>query len=162
MYCPGFLLDIVVARVSLEFLHGDAPLESFAKKYSDGLSEKYSEVTLDSVLSPSNALLEFLSEVEAGEQAVDYLSNFTYFKLYFEKVALPRKHKPLFGTIFDGTKQETFSPDGVVKSFGAHVFGIRSGSGDTSVPVGWTLEGDPVMEPFKELVEKSVSLLDAL
>ena len=86
MYCPGFLLDIVVARVSLEFLHGDAPLESFCEKYSmvflkNILKSRWTVFYLHPMLS-----LEFLSEVEAGEQAVDYLSNFTYFKLYLRKL----------------------------------------------------------------------------
>ena len=108
MYCPGFLLDIVVARVSLEFLHGDAPLESFAKKYSDGLSEKYSGSHAGQCFISIQCSLEFLSEVEAGEQAVDYLSNFTYFKLYFEKVALPKQ--AVIWYYFYYTKQELFLP----------------------------------------------------
>ena len=91
MYCPAWMYDIASARVAFEFLHSEMPLESFAAKYAQGLSDSYSDVPAESLTGAAQGMLEFLAEIEAGENATLLLSHFTYYRLYFSGVAIPRK-----------------------------------------------------------------------
>ena len=161
MYCPAWMYDIASARVAFEFLHSEMPLESFAAKYSQGFSESYSDVPEESLLGAAQAMLEFLAEIEAGENAALLLSNFTYHRLYFSGVAMPRKMKPMFGSIEDAQKQKEYSEQLSIKAFRAYIFRLRSNPEDAA-PSGWKLEDDEHIVAFGDLVRKQVSILDAL
>ena len=111
MYCPAWIFEVSAARVAFEFLHSEMPLESFAAKYSQGLSDSYSDVPAESLLGAAQGMLEFLAEIEAGENAAILLSHFTFNRLYFSGVAVPRKMKPMFGSIEDAVKQKEYSEE---------------------------------------------------
>lgn len=155
------MYDIASARVAFEFLHSEMPLESFAAKYSQGFSESYSEIPAESLLGAAQGMLEFLAEIEAGENAALLLSNFTYYRLYFSGVAMPRKMKPMFGSIEDAQKQKEYSEQLAIKAFRAYIFRLRSNPEDAA-PSGWKLEDDEHIVAFGDLVRKQVSILDAL
>ncbi len=70
MHCPRFIYDIAVARSASEFLGGEMGLEVYSKKYAEGLSEHYEQVTVDTVNEAAEQVLQFLAEIEAGENAV--------------------------------------------------------------------------------------------
>ena len=115
MYCPAWIYDIASARVAFEFLHSEMPLETYAAKYSQGLSDTYSDIPAESLIGAAQGMLEFLAEIEAGENAALLLSHFTYHRLYYAGVAMPRKMKPMVWIhrrrskaegIFRGTGQE--------------------------------------------------------
>ena len=161
MYCPAWMYDIASARVAFEFLHSEMPLESFAAKYSQGFSVNYSDVPEESLLGAAQGMLEFLAEIEAGENAALLLSNFTYYRLYFSGVAMPRKMKPMFGSIEDSQKQKEYSEQLAIKAFRAYIFRLRSNPEDAA-PSGWKLEDDEHIVAFGDLVRKQVSILDAL
>ena len=155
------MYDIASARVAFEFLHSEMPLESFAAKYSQGFSVNYSDVPEESLLGAAQGMLEFLAEIEAGENAALMLSNFTYYRLYFSGVAMPRKMKPMFGSIEDAHKQKEYSEQLAIKAFRAYIFRLRSNPEDAA-PSGWKLEDDEHIVAFGDLVRKQVSILDAL
>ena len=155
------MYDIASARVAFEFLHSEMPLESFATKYSQGFSGSYSDVPEESLLGAAQGMLEFLAEIEAGENAALLLSNFTYYRLYFSGVAMPRKMKPMFGSIEDAQKQKEYSEQLAIKAFRAFIFRLRSNPEDAA-PSGWKLEDDEHIVAFGDLVRKQVSILDAL
>ena len=125
MYCPAWIYDIASARVAFEFLHSEMPLETYAAKYSQGLSDTYSDIPAESLIGAAQGMLEFLAEIEAGENAALLLSHFTYHRLYYAGVAMPRKMKPMFGSIEDGAKQKVFSEELAKKAFRAYVFRLR-------------------------------------
>ena len=39
MHCPSFIYDMAVARSAAEFLGAELALETYAKKYAEGLSK---------------------------------------------------------------------------------------------------------------------------
>ena len=131
------MYDIASARVAFEFLHSEMPLESFAAKYSQGLSGTYADVPDESLLGAAQGMLEFLAEIEAGENAAVLLSHFTYHRLYFAGVAMPRKMKPMFGSIEDAAKQKEYSEELAKKAFRAYVFRLRSNPEDAA-PSNWS------------------------
>ena len=161
MYCPGWMFNVVSARVAFEFLNSEMPIESFAKKYASGLSESFSEVPWEIILGATTPCLEFLSEVDAGERAAEFLNDYVYHEIYFERVNVPRKMKPLFGSVEDGTKTMDYTAEGVLVSFRAFVYRMRS-STSSPTPAGWDPSVDVNIPKLAELIRKETSILDAL
>ena len=164
MYCPGWIFDVAVSRCMIEFLSADMNLEAFASKYADGLAEKYEPINEDVFIGAATELLAFLSEIEAGDQAVDLLIDYSYSRIYVEfnsGSAKPRKLKPMFGSVEDPLKKAEADPIGMVKSFRAYVFALRSGTVQKA-PAGWKIEDENENLPFlSELAGRSTSILDA-
>ena len=155
------IYDISVARVASEYLSAELPIEAFGTKYANGLSERYSDVSVEELVESAQLILEFLSEVEAGESAVNIINEFCFFRLYFIKVGVPRKMKPMFGSIEDPAKLKEYSGQLMIKAFRTHTFNVRANP-DIAAPAGWKLEDDENLTDFGDLVRKQASLLDSL
>ena len=48
------------------------------------LLEVYEDVTSDDIGVAAEGMLQFLADIEAGENAVNLLYSFTYYRIYFE------------------------------------------------------------------------------
>lgn len=160
MFAPNWVYDVAVIRTAYEFLSSEVGIEAFGKKYAEGLTKLYNNsITPEMLFEPAQTILEFLSEIEAGEQAVELLNDFTYFRLYHEGVNRPRKMKSMFGTIEDPVKAQEYKSDDTIKAFRAYVFGLRSNT-VPEAPEGWRLENDEHINKLKPLFEEPVSVLD--
>ena len=157
VYCPAWMYDIASARVAFEFLHSEMPLESFAAKYSQGFSESYSDVPEESLLGAAQGMLEFLAEIEAGENAalMCQISRTTVFIFLNAKedeadVWLYRrcaKAKEYSDNWPSKPSERTFL--GCAQTLKMRFY-------------GWKLEDDEHIVAFGDLVRKQVSILDAL
>ena len=161
MHCPSFIFDMSTGRVASEFLEGEFGLEAFSAKYAASLGERYAEIDQDSLHQAAEAMMQFLSEIEAGENATTLLDGYVYNRLYFEGPNRPRKLKPMFGSIEDPTKLKEWSSDAAVKGFRAYVFGLRSNT-VPHTPVGWKLEDEESVPHMAELAASKVSMIDIL
>ncbi|MFL2929861.1 MAG: hypothetical protein ACJZ4P_01765 [Candidatus Micropelagos sp.] len=160
MFLPAFLFDIFCSRVAKEFILGNtSSIDGYAKKYGEGVSEEYAEVSEALYVGAASEIMQFLSEIEAGEDSVFYLDSFAYNRLYFSNINVERKMKPLFGTILDPMKEEEYKADVTVKNFKAFVFNLRSDP-SKKAPAGWEITEDEHLAKFKELFEKTVSIFD--
>ena len=135
-------------------------IEAFVKKYNQGLSSRYDPIPVESFNDPAEQIIIFLGEIEAGDSAVELLNNYTYFKLYFETLNVPRKLKSMFGNIEDSVKVPLETSDSALKSFRAYIFGLRSGTVPTPSE-GWRLEDDENVPNLSKLASQTVSILDA-
>lgn len=160
MYCPNWIYQISVARVVSEYLSSEMGIEAFVKKYNQGLSSRYDPIPVESFNDPAEQIIIFLGEIEAGDSAVELLNNYTYFKLYFETLNVPRKLKSMFGNIEDSVKVPLETSDSALKSFRAYIFGLRSGTVPTPSE-GWRLEDDENVPNLSKLASQTVSILDA-
>ena len=160
MYCPNWIYQISVARVVSEYLSSEMGVEAFAKKYNQGLSNSYEPIPIESFIEPAEQIIIFLGEIEAGDSAVELLNNYTYFRLYFESLNVPRKLKSIFGNIEDSVKVPLEPSDTPLKSFRAYIFGLRSGTVPTPSE-GWRLEDDENVPNLSKLASQTVSILDA-
>ena len=158
-FCPEWIFSICSANTAVEFLSDDTSLESCAMKYADGLSKQYNKIERELILVSAQDLLMFLSEIDAGETAVDLLNNFIFNRLKFEATKKPRKIRGLFGSAFDGTKTQEYSAEKCVKLFRTMIFAIRSKVNPTA-PIGWTINSETNLEWFGELITKKTSVLD--
>ncbi len=160
-HCPNFMFDVAAARAAGEFLSSEIGLEAYSKKYFDAFSEHFIEVTQDDIHDAAEQMLQFLADIEAGENAVDLLFSFTYFRIYFDGPNRPRKTKPLFGSIEDGVKTKEWSKDAAPKAFRAFVFGLRSSTVPHS-PTGWLLENEEAVPLLAKLAGEKLSVIDLL
>ena len=161
MFCPGWMFDVACARVAREYLAAELPMETFGNKYAKYLGEAYSEVTVDQLTSCATSILEFLSEIEAGDMSVELIDHYCHDRLYFEKVGVPRRMKSMFGNVEDAAKTREYSQELMQKSFRTFVFRLRNDPTIMSPP-GWLLEEDINIPKFAELVGEEVSFLDTL
>ncbi len=46
-YCPNWIFDAVCAQAANEFISQDLPLRNLAKKYTDGLADKYAVIAAE-------------------------------------------------------------------------------------------------------------------
>jgi hypothetical protein len=106
-------------------------------------------------------MLMFLAEIEAGDMAVEFLTDFTYYRLYTEAVGRPRKMKPLFGSLEDGVKEAQHHSDATGKAFRAYIFAQRSNT-VPKAPAGWRLEDDEHVPKLAETAGRVLSVLDIL
>ena len=159
--CPAFMFDVASARAAGEFLSSEIGLEAHSKKYFEAFSEHYSDVSQDDIHGAAEQMLQFLADIEAGENAVDLLFSFTFFRIHYEGPNRPRKTKPLFGSIEDPVKTKEWSQDAAPKSFRAFVFGLRSNTVPHS-PTGWLLENEEVVPLLAKLAEEKLSVIDLL
>ncbi len=159
MNCPNWIYEICVARVTSEYIASELDIVAFAKKYSEGLGTLYSPIPIEAFTEPSQEIVIFLAEIEAGENAVELLENFTYFRLYFEALNVPRKLKTVFGSIEDPSKQPLEPKENTLKALRAYIFGLRSNTVPTKPP-GWQLENDENVPKLAEIVAKPVTILD--
>ena len=157
---PHWIFEICVSRTASEYLSSEVGIEAFSKKYSTGIKNLYNEDIPAQVFENcTQGIIEFLGEIDAGEQAVNLLNDFTYFRLYNEAVNKPRKMKSMFGSIEDSVKVTEHKPEMTLKSFRAYVFGIRSDA-VPKAPPGWVLDNDEHIVKHKPLFEEKVSMLD--
>lgn len=159
MNCPNWIYEICVARVTSEYISSELDVVAFAKKYSEGLAVLYNPIPIEVFTEPSQEIVVFLAEINAGELSVELLENFTYFRLYFEALNVPRKLKTVFGSIEDPSKQPLEPKENTLKSLRAYIFGLRSNTVPTKPPE-WKLENDENVPKLAELVAKPVTILD--
>ena len=160
MFLPTFVFDIFCSRVAKEYVLGSiSSPDAYAIKYAEGVGEEYDEVSKNLYIGAATEIIQFLSEIEAGEDSIFYLDSFAYNRLHYSNINVERKMKPLFGTILDPMKEEEYKADITVKNFKDFVFNLRSDP-SKKAPAGWEITEEEYLAKFKELFEKPVSIFD--
>ena len=159
--CPSWIFDASVAATAHEFLSGELPLSAYAEKYAEGIASHYLKIDVTEYAKGAELLLEFLSEIDVGEDAALILGDYCYFKIHFEKHNVPRKMNPMFGSVEDGVKKPEASIEQNLKGFRAYTFMWRAKT-EEKAPVGWTLSGDSDVPKLSEIASVQKSMLDFL
>ena len=68
-YCPEWIFGIFSAQTSREFLSSNNSIAGISRKYASAISERYNEVKFEEILDVAEKILQFLSEINAGEEA---------------------------------------------------------------------------------------------
>lgn len=158
--CPDWVFDIACARVCVLFLSQSHPFELSGKHFSEQLAKNYDAVDPKMFVELAEHMVRFLSEVNAGEDAVIFLNDFIYFRLNYENTTKTRNLKPLFGNPEDGAVETKHNE--ALKRFKAYVFGMRSNNSPTPPP-GWDMVKDSENLPnVSALVSTSINPLDLL
>ena len=158
-YCPEWIYSISCALTAKEFLSSENSLNSIARKFSVGLSENYSEIKFEEISECAEHILQFLSEIEANEKAVDYIDDYVYRRVSFTSSGSERKISGMFSSDLNPTKNVEYKNKETVKIFRATIFGIRNDT-VTKMPPGWQVNDVEELDWFKELIEKPTNILD--
>jgi len=158
--CPDWIFDIVSARTCILFLSSSHPLEMSSNHFCQILGQNFDDVDPKGAAEVAEHMARFLSEVNAGEEAVIFLNDFIYFRMNYETKTKKRNLKPLFGNPEDGVLEANHSD--ALKRFKAYVFGLRSNNSPMPPPA-WDMVGNADTLPIvKSLLQTSINPLDAL
>jgi len=128
--------------------------------FCQGLGTHFDAIDPKGPAELAEQMVRFLSEVNAGEEAVIFLNDFIYFRMNYDTKTKKRNLKPLFGNPEEGVAEAHHSD--ALKRFKAYVFGLRSNNSPTPPPA-WDMIGNAETLPaVKSLVETSINPLDVL
>ena len=137
-FCPEWIFSVLAAQTSKEFLSTNNSIAAISRKYSKAISEKYNEVKFEELVDLSENILQFLSEIEAGEEAVNYINDYLHYRVTFESNGSERKLSGMFSSAFDGSKSKDYDTERCFKIFKATVFSIRNDAFPKATP-GWLI-----------------------
>ena len=160
-FCPEWVFSSSVAAVAGGFLHGNAPITVFANQFSNELNQHYNEIKPEVFEESATKILEFLSEIEAGETAIDYIDSYIFKRVKFHANNKPRKLTGLFVDEFSPLKTKDYSSEKAVILFKAFVFSSRSGL-VTEVPAGWEIKEEDGIGWFGDLMDSKPTIFDSL
>ena len=160
-YCPAWIYDGVSAQIANEFIAHEMPLRTIAKKYADGLAEKYAVITIEELEDTAEGLIRALDEVKVESEAIPLLNSYCFFRITHEHNNVKRKMKPLFGAVDAPVVAREYSADIAIKRFKAYLFSLRSSVAVQADP-GWKLANCDDLPFLRDIAAKSVNILDIL
>ena len=137
-YCPEWIFGIFSAQTAKEFLSSNNSIAGISRKYSTAISERYNEVKFEEIMDVAEKILQFLSEINAGEEAVNYITDYIYYRVNYESSGSERKLSGMFSSAFDPEKIKDYNSDKCYKIFKATVFSIRNDALPKATP-GWLI-----------------------
>ena len=158
-FCPEWIFGICSAATAKEFLSSENSLNSISRKYSEGLSEKFNEIKYEEITACAEEILQFLSDLEANEDAVNYIDSYIYRRICFKSSGTERKISGMFSSELDPVKKNDYSGKNVAKIFRATIFAVRNNT-LSDKPPGWTFEEVENLDWLKELLNKPTNILD--
>jgi hypothetical protein len=158
-YCPEWIFGICSAATAKEFLSSENSLNSISRKFSKGLSEKFNEIKFEEITACAEEILQFLSDLEANEEAVNYIDSYIYRRMCFKSSGAERKISGMFSSELDPVKTNDYSGKNVAKIFRATIFAIRNHTLE-DMPPGWSYEDVEGLDWFKDLLNKPTDILD--
>ena len=79
-----------------------------------------------------------MSEINAGEDAVNYINDYIHYRVKYESGGSERKLSGMFSSAFDAEKIKDYNSDKCYKIFKATVFSIRNDALPKATP-GWLI-----------------------
>ena len=137
-FCPEWIFSIFAAQTSREFLSSNNSIAAISRKYSNAITERYNEVKFEEIVDLAEKILQFLSEINAGEDAVNYITDYIHYRVNYEANGSDRKLSGMFSSAFDPQKLKDYNSDKSFKIFKATVFSIRNDALPKATP-GWTI-----------------------
>lgn len=158
-FCPEWIFATCCSLTAKEFLSSENSLNSISRKYSEGLSEKFTDIKFEEITTCAEEMLQFLSDLEANEDAVNYLDRYIYRRMCFKSSGAERKISGMFSSELDPVKTNDYSVKNVVKVFRATIFALRNNT-VTDMPPGWSYEDVEGLDWLKDLLNKPTNILD--
>ena len=158
-FCPEWIFSTCCSLAAKEFLSSENSLNSISRKFAEGLSEKFNEIKFEEITACAEEILQFLSDLEANEDAVNYIDRCVYRRICFKSSGAARKISGMFSSELDPVKTNDYSVKNVTKIFRATVFALRNNT-VTDMPPGWTYEEVEGLDWLKDLFNKPTDILD--
>mgnify|MGYP006082725049 FL=1 len=156
-FCPEWIFGASAAQTAKDFLSTNNSIISLSKKFANGLSEQYNELKFEEILDVAEKILQFLSDINAGENAVIYLNDYVHYRVNFKSHGGERKLSGIFSSGFDGQKTKDFSSEQSFKVFKATIFSIRNDA-IPKAPPGWVVTDVPDIDWLGEVFTREIEL----
>ncbi len=137
-FCPEWIFSIFAAQTAKEFLSSNSSIASISRKFSKSINERYNEVKFEEILDVAEKILQFLSEINAGEDAVNFINDYIHYRVNFESSGSQRKLSGMFSSAFNPQKVMDYDSEKCFKIFKATVFSIKNDALPKSSP-GWQI-----------------------
>lgn len=158
-FCPEWVFSLCCAKTASDFLSSNNTIDVISKKFSSELSTRYNEVKFEEVSDASEKILQFLSEIEAQEEAVNFLNDYIFNRTSFNAKGSERKIKSMFSSAFDPEKVKEYNSEKTLKTFRANVYSIRNNLMGKAAP-GWVIDEVEDIDWLGELFKQDVSIKD--
>ena len=158
-FCPEWVFSVCCAKTSYDFLFTNNSINMISKKFANELSEQYNEVKFEEISDVAEKILQFLSEIKAGEEAINFLNDYMHYRTCFNINGSERKIKGMFSSAFDGEKDKDYNSEKTVKIFRATVYSLRNGVSPKATP-GWSIKDTQDIDWLGELFEKEINITD--
>ncbi len=136
-YCPLWVLSVVSAHATRQYVDGHVPLLSYATQYSDVLNKHYENTSKLKFMAICEEYMNFLVEIDADD-ILGIFDSYIFYRTCYENTGKPRKIKTLFKNAFASVTEDP-SVDEVVKSFKVFTFRYRA-SEAVVMPDDWILQ----------------------
>ena len=158
-FCPEWVYGICCAKTGFDFLSTNNSINMIAKKFAKELSNNYDEIKFEEIVDSSEKILQFLSEINAGEEAANIINDYIYHRVNFNSNGSIRKINSMFSSAFDGNKEKDYNSDKTLKVFRATTYSIRNGVIDKATP-GWTITDVEDIDWLGEIFEQNPDIND--
>ena len=136
-YSPPWVLSVVSAHATRQYVDGHVPLFSYATQYSDVLNKHYENTSKLKLMAICEEYMNFLVEIDADDIS-GIFGSYIFFRTCHEASGKPRKIKTLFKNAFTSVAEDP-SVDEVVKSFKVFTYRYRA-SEAVVMPDDWVLQ----------------------
>ena len=116
-YCPEWIFSVFASQTSKEFLSSNNSIAGISRKYSKAISERYDEVKFEEIMDLAEKILQFLSDINAGEEAVNYINDYIHYRVNYESSGSERKLSGMFSSAFNAEKNKDYNSDKCFKIF---------------------------------------------
>ena len=157
-YCPLWVMGVVSAQATKQYVLKDIPLPGYASKYGQVLGQYYDDSAANKIMSVSEEMMKLLVEIEA-EDIGEVLDGYIYYTTSFDEKGSPRKIKSLFKNAFAPEDTESRVQD-VFTSFKVYTFKYRSDP-NLGKPSDWDILDVDKIGWLGDLMEMNVSYNDA-
>ena len=152
-YCPMWVYDCVVSQSVSDFILYGVDLTQPCKKFANGLSDMFEEVSLEELVRSSEVVVQFLVEEKINENSIDLLSNFSYFRFYYVNKNTRRKFGGILGSKLSDNIRE-YGGNETLKNLKAYYYESRSEVAIAGSP-GWTLATQTELTDLQEIARDS-------
>ena len=156
-FCKEWIFSVCSAETAKDFLSSNNSINSIAQKFSSVLSEKYNEIRCEEIVDVAEKILQFLSEVKAGEQAVTYLNDYIHYRVNYESTGSERKLNGIFSSAFDGEKLKDYNSQVALKIFKATIYSLRNDAIPKATP-GWLITDTEDIDWLGEVFEQKIDI----
>lgn len=156
-FCPEWIFAVCAAHASKDFLSSNNSITAISRKYATTCSGKYDEIKFEEILDLAENKLQFLSEIDAGEEAVNYINDYIHYRVKFTGNGAERKLSGMFSSAFNPVKLKEYSSDQCLKTFRATIFSIRN-SALPNAPPGWLITDVEDIGWVGDMIQKETDL----
>ena len=136
-YCPLWVLGVVSAHATRQYVDGYVPLLSYATQYSELLNKHYENTSKLKIMAICEEYMSFLVEIDADD-ILGIFDSYIFYRTCYDTSGKPRKIKTMFKNAFASVNEDP-SVDEVVKAFRVFTFRYRSNEAVVR-PDGWILQ----------------------